>query len=303
MKDRRSKSSKSSRLAKPSKPTKPADASQPADAPRGASKPSRLLKQSRASNAGNTPKGIMRDPDAIEGMRLNKYVAHSGIYSRRQAGDFVKEGIVTVNGAVQLDPSYQVKKGDVITFRGKTIVPEVELVYILLNKPTGVITTVNDERGRQTVMDILGDTVKQRVFPVGRLDRETTGLLLLTNDGELAKKLTHPTHRVPKVYHVALDNALSKADLKKITDGLTLEDGPVHVDWINYPDESKKKEVALEIHHGRNRIVRRIFEHLGYVVERLDRSYLAGLTKKDLPRGYFRYLQEKEIVMLKHFTR
>jgi 23S rRNA pseudouridine2605 synthase len=141
------------------------------------------------------------------------------------------------------------------------------------------------------------------VFPVGRLDRDTTGLLLLTNDGDLAKRLTHPSHKVPKIYHATLDNILTKADMQKIADGLKLEDGPVKVSWINYPDDAKKKEVALEIHQGRNRIVRRIFEHLGYEVLKLDRTYLAGLTKKDLPRGFIRYLSQQEIIMLKHFTK
>lgn len=260
------------------------------------------LRQSKARNAGPPP-SVQRNPEDIIGMRLNKYVAHSGVCSRRQAGDFVKDGLVTVNGTVLKDPSYQIKEGDQVTFRGKSISPSAEFVYLLLNKPKGVITTLSDDRGRKTVMDILGDTIPQRIFPVGRLDRDTTGLLLLTNDGDLAKKLMHPSHLVPKVYKVTLDRNIPKADLQRIIDGLTLEDGPVEVNWVNYPDEKNHKEVALEIHHGRNRIVRRIFEHLDYTVDKLDRSYLAGLTKKDLPRSYFRYLTNPEIVMLKHFVK
>ncbi|MEZ4985582.1 MAG: pseudouridine synthase [Saprospiraceae bacterium] len=260
------------------------------------------FKRSQARNAAPPP-GIERQPEDDDGMRLNKYVAHSGICSRRQAGEYVKDGLVTVNGEVEKNPAYQVQQGDVITFRGKIIAPASQFVYILLNKPKGVITTLSDEKGRKTVMDLLGDNLPARVFPVGRLDRDTTGLLLLTNDGDLAKKLTHPSHRVPKVYHATLDKGLSKVDLQKIEEGITLEDGIVKVNWINFPNPEKKKEVAVEIHIGRNRIVRRIFEHLGYEVTHLDRNYLAGLTKKDLPRGYFRYLNEKEIIMLKHFVK
>lgn len=260
------------------------------------------LRQSNARNAGK-PKGVARKAADAIGMRLNKYVAHSGICSRRQAGDYVKDGLVTVNGKIEINPAYQIQKGDEVSFRGKPIKPEARLIYLLLNKPKNVITTTQDDRGRKTVMDLIGEAVPERVFPVGRLDRDTTGLLLLTNDGDLAKKLMHPSHKVPKVYKATLDKTLSKQNMGKIAEGLTLEDGPVSVNWINFPNDKLKKEVSLEIHHGRNRIVRRIFEHLGYNVDKLDRSYLAGLNKKDLPRGFFRYLTEKEILMLKHFTK
>lgn len=260
------------------------------------------VRQSRARNAGKAP-SVRRDPADIIGMRLNKYVAHSGVCSRRQAAEYVKDGLVKVNEQVQKDPSYQIQEGDVVKFRGAVIQPEEEFVYLLMNKPKGVITTLSDERGRQTVMDVLGDQVPQRVFPVGRLDRDTTGLLLLTNDGDLAKKLMHPSHEMPKVYKTTLNKAVSEVDIEKIRQGLLLEDGPVSVNWVNYPDGRDHTVVTLEIHLGRNRIVRRIFEHLGYRVEKLDRTYLAGLTKKDLPRSYFRYLTEREIVMLKHFTK
>ncbi|MEL6831930.1 MAG: pseudouridine synthase [Bacteroidota bacterium] len=260
------------------------------------------LRQSRARNAGPSP-GLRRDPAEIIGMRLNKYISHSGICSRRQAAEYVKDGLVKVNGRLEQNPAYQIQEGDVVTFRGKKVEPEADFVYVLLNKPRGVITTMSDERNRRTVMDILGDAVPQRIFPVGRLDRDTTGLLLLTNDGDLAKKLMHPSHEVPKVYVATLDKPLSNADLQQIEKGLTLEDGPVSVDWINFSDEKNRNQVSLEIHQGRNRIVRRIFEHVGYEVVKLDRTYLAGLNKKDLPRGYFRYLNEKEIIMLKHFVK
>ena len=241
-------------------------------------------------------------PEEVEGMRLNKYVAHCGVCSRRQAADFIKEGKVTVNGEVVLEPFYQVKMKDQIAFEGKPIQPEVRKVYILMNKPKGVITTVSDEKGRKTVLDILNNKVKERIYPVGRLDRDTTGLLLLTNDGDLAKKLAHPSHKVQKFYHVTLDRPLHLNDLEKIRAGLELEDGKAFVDGIDYVQGGGKAEVGVEIHIGKNRIVRRIFESLGYTVEKLDRTYYAGLTKKDLPRGHFRFLSQREIIMLQHFA-
>jgi 23S rRNA pseudouridine2605 synthase len=260
------------------------------------------FRASRARNAGKAP-GIRQKPAEAVGMRLNKFVAHCGICSRRQAADLVKEGKVQVNGKVCDNPAYQIAKGDLVTYQGKTLQLEEHKVYLLLNKPRGVLTTVKDDRGRKTVIDLLGEVVRERVFPVGRLDRDTAGLLLLTNDGDLAKSLMHPSHKVPKVYKATLDKPLTKKDLEQIQAGLTLEDGPAPVSWINFPDEQDRKTVSLEIHYGRNRIVRRLFEHLGYQVDRLDRIYLAGLTKKDLPRGYFRYLTEQEIIMLQHFMR
>ena len=235
-------------------------------------------------------------------MRLNKYVAHCGICSRRQAAEYVKQGEVSVNGEKITEPGYQVKEGDQVAFRGKPIRPEKKLVYILLNKPKDYITTVKDDRGRRTVLDLLGGRIEERIFPVGRLDRATTGLLLLTNDGELAEKLAHPSNKVNKLYHVVLDTPLSTADLEKIRNGLKLEDGKATVDAVDYVQGKKKNEIGIELHIGRNRIVRRIFEHLGYKVVRLDRVYYAGLTKKDLPRGRWRHLEEKEVIMLKHFT-
>lgn len=261
----------------------------------------RKFQQSKARNAGPPP-GVERPAGDGVGMRLNKFIAHGGICSRRQAADFIKQGKVTVNGTVVREPGYEVQKGDAVAFKGEPVQLSERLVYVLLNKPRDIITTVSDDRGRQTVLDLLKGEVKERVFPVGRLDRDTTGLLLLTNDGDLAKRLMHPRHRVPKVYHATLDKPLTRADMEKIRSGIELEDGPVQVNWINYPDEQKKRTAALEIHVGRNRVVRRLFESLGYRVEKLDRTYYAGLTKKDLPRGFFRHLTEREIIMLKHFS-
>jgi len=250
---------------------------------------------------GRSQKEDRRVP--AEPLRLVKYLSHSGVCSRRQAGEYVKAGLVQVNGRVELNPAYRVQPGDRVTFRGRLIRPEERKVYILLNKPKDVITTTRDERGRRTVLDLLRGRVQERIFPVGRLDRNTTGLLLLTNDGELAEKLSHPSHRVPKIYHVVLDKPLQRAHLEAIRQGLTLEDGPAPVDGIDYVQGKPKNEVGIEIHIGRNRIVRRLFEHLGYQVLRLDRTFYAGLTKKDLPRGRFRHLTQKEIILLKHFLR
>lgn len=237
------------------------------------------------------------------GMRLNKYVAHCGVASRRAAAELIKQGRISVNGEVEKAPGYQIEEGDVVSFDGKKLQPEGRKVYILMNKPKDAITTVKDERGRRTVIDLLRGKIKERIFPVGRLDRETTGLLLLTNDGDLAEKMTHPRYQMKKVYYASLDKELQPEDLKKIEKGLQLEDGPVQVDWVEYLPNQPKTEVGLEIHVGRNRIVRRIFEHLGYHVKRLDRVYLGGLTKKDLKRGWWRHLTQQEIIMLKHFNK
>ncbi|MEZ5039409.1 MAG: pseudouridine synthase [Saprospiraceae bacterium] len=242
-------------------------------------------------------------PIDVEGMRLNKYVAHCGVASRRQAAELIKEGLVKVNGEVVKEPGYQVQKGDEISCKDQPLRPEIRLVYILMNKPKDVITTLKDEKGRRTVIDLLMGKVKERIFPVGRLDRDTTGLLLLTNDGDLAEKMTHPRYQMKKIYYASLDKDLTKADLEKIGLGVNLEDGLAPVNWVQYLPDQPKTEVGLEIHMGRNRIVRRIFEHLGYEVKKLDRIYLGGLTKKDLKRGWWRHLTEQEIIMLKHFNK
>jgi len=235
-------------------------------------------------------------------MRLNRYVAHCGIAARRKCDEFIKDGLVKVNGKVIIEPGFRVKDSDKVSFKGKKIQPITNRVYVLMNKPKNVITTTNDEKGRKTVMDIVKSKVKERVYPVGRLDRNTTGLLLLTNDGDLAKKLSHPSYEVKKIYHVQLDKLVSLEHISQIRKGLKLDDGLAPVDKVSHLKGKEKNLVGIEIHIGRNRIVRRIFESLGYVVVKLDRVYYAGLTKKDLPRGWFRELSEKEIIMVKHFN-
>jgi 23S rRNA pseudouridine2605 synthase len=233
-------------------------------------------------------------------MRLNKFIAHCGICARRQAAEHVKNGDVTVNGALEKSPGYLVQESDEVTFKSKPIKLEARKVYLLMNKPKNTITSLSDEKGRPTVMDIVGEGVKERIFPVGRLDRMTTGLLLLTNDGDLAKKLSHPSHEVAKFYVATLDKKLTKKHLEEIENGLVLEDGPAPVVSVGYA-EGKKDVIGIELHIGRNRIVRRIFAHLGYEVVKLDRTYYAGLTKKDIGRGKFRHLTKQEVIMLKHF--
>lgn len=239
----------------------------------------------------------------VEGkMPLNKYIAHCGICSRREAIDLIKEGKVKVNDAVVSEPGYKVQANDRVWYEGKPIKTQEKFVYYLLNKPKNYITTTDDPEGRKTVLDLIRPITDQRVYPVGRLDRNTTGLLLLTNDGDLAQKLSHPKHRTRKIYHVVLDKSLTKKDFDAIADGLILEDGMAEVDEVAYINPDDKKEIGIEIHSGRNRIVRRIFEHLKYEVKALDRVVYAGLTKKNLPRGKFRALDDKEVIFLKHFN-
>lgn len=269
----------------------------------GKSRPPSSSSRPPARRPGGWDRPSKPSPEREESfpMRLNKYVAHCGVCSRRQAIVYVKGGLVAVNGAVVTEPGVEVLATDKITFKGKFIRPEERKVYILINKPRDVITTLSDEKGRKTVMEILKGKVRERIFPVGRLDRNTTGLLLLTNDGDLAEKLAHPSKQVKKIYHVVLDKPLERSHLERIRQGIELEDGPIKVDGIDYVDGAPKSEVGIEIHSGRNRIVRRIFENLNYEVLRLDRVVYAGLTKKDLPRGFWRHLTEREVIMLKHF--
>lgn len=258
-------------------------------------------KSFRPNNKKSASTNPKIDKPADDSYRLNKYIAHCGICSRRDAADLVKSGKILVNGTVLDNPAYIVQKKDVISYNGKPVKPEENKIYLLLNKPKNVVTTLSDEQNRRTIMDIIKDDISERIYPVGRLDRNSTGLLLMTNDGDLAQKLSHPSRQVKKLYHVGLDKNLSKNDFEKIMSGLTLEDGPIRVDGMEYVD-GKKDEVGIEIHSGKNRIIRRIFEHVGYEVKKLDRVYFAGLTKKYLPRGRYRMLSNQEIIMLKHFT-
>lgn len=246
----------------------------------------------------NTP-SVEYAPTPATEIRLNKYIADAGICSRRNADMYISAGNVTVNGEVMTTLGYRVKPTDEVRFDGKLLSSE-KKEYILLNKPKGFITTTNDEKGRKTVMDLVANATNARILPVGRLDRATTGLLLLTNDGELTKKLTHPTHGVRKIYHVILDRKLEYKDFIAIEQGLELEDGFIQVDEISYVDQKPKNEIGIKIHSGRNRIVRRIFEHLGYQVDKLDRVVFAGLTKKDLPRGHWRRLTQQEVINLRN---
>ena len=236
--------------------------------------------------------------DPNEPMRLNKFLANAGICSRREADEFIAAGVVKVNGEVVTTLGAKVSPTDEVRFHEDPVSIE-KKVYVLLNKPKGYVTTVEDPQDRKTVMDLVKGACRERIYPVGRLDRNTTGVLLLTNDGELASKLTHPQYRKKKIYHVHLDRNVTAADLRQIADGIQLEDGEVHADAVEYASETDKKQVGIEIHSGRNRIVRRIFEHLGYKVLKLDRVYFAGLTKKLVKRGDWRFLTEKEVNMLR----
>lgn len=232
-------------------------------------------------------------------IRLNKYIANAGVCSRREADEKIKSGLVQVNGKVVTELGTKVLPSDKVTIGSQTLTLE-KYRYILLNKPKAYITTVTDPHDRETVMSLIRDACPERVYPVGRLDRNTTGLLLFTNDGTIAKKLTHPRYGIRKIYHIVLDKPLTRADLQTIEKGIELDDGFIKVDSIEYIADAKDKcEIGMELHSGRNRVVRRIFEKLEYRVEKLDRVYFAGLTKKNLPRGKWRFLEEQEINMLK----
>jgi 23S rRNA pseudouridine2605 synthase len=237
-------------------------------------------------------------PEQDSTVRLNRYLANSGICSRREADKYIQTGVVEVNGKIVTELGIKVKEGDVVKFGGEQVNPE-KKVYLLLNKPKDYITTVDDPHAEKTVLDIVGQACKERIYPVGRLDRSTTGVLLLTNDGDLTKKLLHPKFNKKKVYYITLDKNISKTDMIKLTEGIDLEDGPATVDAVSFVAENNAREIGVEIHSGRNRIIRRMFEAMGYKVVKLDRVYFCGLTKKGLRRGAFRFLSQKEINMLK----
>ena len=241
-------------------------------------------------------KDILTDPN--EPIRLNKFLANAGVCSRREADEFITAGVVSVNGVIVTELGTKIKRTDEVKFHDEPVSIE-RKAYVLLNKPKDCVTTSDDPQERKTVMDFVKGACKERIYPVGRLDRNTTGVLLLTNDGDLASKLTHPKYLKKKIYHVYCDKNVTKADLDQIAAGVTLDDGEIHADAISYASETDKSQVGIEIHSGKNRIVRRIFESLGYKVIKLDRVYFAGLTKKGLRRGDWRYLTEQEVNMLR----
>ena len=238
---------------------------------------------------------FVRKPN--DGIRLNKFISNSGICSRREADTYIEHGSVTVNGKLVTEMGYKVKSGDEVRFDGSLISPEKKR-YVLLNKPKNYITTMDDDRGRKTVMDLVQNATEERIYPVGRLDRMTTGLLLFTNDGDLAKKLTHPKHHIRKLYHTSLDRKLDLKDLERLRGDVIIEGRKVFIDAVSYVEGQNRTEVGIEIHSGRNRIVRKIFEHVGYKVTKLDRVIFAELTKKNLPRGRWRELTKQEIFNL-----
>ena len=241
---------------------------------------------------------VIDDLDPTMEIRLNKFMANAGICSRREADEYITNGKVTVNGEVVTELGVKITASDIVEFDGKVVTPE-RKCYVLLNKPKDCVTTSDDPNGRLTVLDLVKNACKERIYPVGRLDRNTTGVLLLTNDGDLASKLTHPKYVKKKIYHVWTDKDITEEDMQRIADGIELEDGEIHADAISYASETDRNQAGIEIHSGRNRIVRRIFEHLGYRVTKLDRVYFAGLTKKNLPRGRWRYLTQEEVNFLR----
>lgn len=233
-----------------------------------------------------------------EKIRLNKYIAASGVCSRRDADEIIKRGEITVNGKPVTEMGSMVNRSDEVRYRNKKLSAE-KMVYIVLNKPKDYVTTTSDPHAEKTVLDLIGDRCSERVYPVGRLDKSTTGVLLLTNDGELAGKLTHPKYKRRKIYHVFLDKDVVKEDLFRLTEGIDLDGETIAADAVSYADPADRTQIGIELHSGQNRVVRRLFETLGYKVKKLDRVYFAGLTKKNLPRGKWRFLNEKEINMLK----
>jgi len=245
-----------------------------------------------------TNRDIPKKASLSEEIRLNRFIANSGVCSRREADKFIAAGVVTVNGKPVTELGVKVKPTDEVRFDGRRLTAE-KKVYLLLNKPKDFVTTTDDPHADKIVMDLVKGACPERIYPVGRLDRNTTGLLLFTNDGDLSKRLTHPSHNMKKIYQVSLDKAVTMNHLQQIADGIELEDGRIAADEISYISQEAKNEIGIEIHSGKNHIVRRIFEYLGYRVKKLDRVYFAGLTKKNLPRGKYRFLTDKEIQYLK----
>jgi 23S rRNA pseudouridine2605 synthase len=294
-----------SRSQAPANPVVPKTASPKTGSPRSGSRatdsPLPVSKRINSQNTKSKPSlpAEQQEPQ----MPLNKYIAHSGISGRREAAELVKSGEVTVNNQIVTEPGTKVSESDVVKVKGKKITPSKNFVYILLNKPKDYITTTEDPQGRKTVLDLLRNATSERVYPIGRLDRNTSGVLLFTNDGELAQTLSHPSHEVKKIYEVRLDKDLAKNDFDKLLQGITLDDGFISPDALAYADSKDKSIIGIEIHSGRNRIVRRIFEKLGYDVRGLDRVMYAGLTKKNVQRGKWRMLEEKEVRILKHFNK
>ena len=268
------------------------------------SQPSRSISIQK-KGADKTDKAVAKNetPASTEAVPLNKYISHGGLCSRRDAAELIKQGKVKVNGALVTEPGFKVSAADEVKVAGKKVTPVRNLVYILLNKPKDYITTTDDPQQRKTVLDLVRRATPERVYPVGRLDRNTSGVLLLTNDGELSQKLTHPSNEIKKLYAVTLDKPLTKAHFEAILQGVSLEDGMAHVDSLAFTDAKDHTQLGIELHSGKNRIVRRIFEHFGYDVRGLDRVLFAGLTKKNVPRGKWRFLNEKEIRDLKFFKK
>lgn len=260
----------------------------------GAGKHKKTLKKKTKKFVPPDPVKYQEVIDPATEIRLNKFLANAGVASRREADQLILKGEIMVNGVVATELGMRVTTADEVVYQGKKVESEYK-VYILLNKPKNCVTTSDDPECRLTVMDLVRNACPERIYPVGRLDRNTTGVLLITNDGELSSKLTHPSYKKKKIYHVWLNKPVSMEHMQQIADGIELEDGPIHADAVSYVKEDDLAQVGIEIHSGRNRIVRRIFEHLGYRVIKLDRVYFAGLTKKNLPRGRWRYLDEQEV--------
>jgi 23S rRNA pseudouridine2605 synthase len=291
------KSATSAKNAKPTRPVKDApvkkSSTQPAEKEVSARDKRKYIDFKEKVKKGDPLPSFNEDE-----IRLNKYLSNAGICSRREADVLIQTGVVSINGEIVTELGYKIKPGDVVRYDGETINAETKR-YVLLNKPKGFITTMDDPFGRKTVMGLVRKACRERVYPVGRLDRDTTGLLLFTNDGDMAKKLTHPKHRALKIYHAELNKPVSREHLQQLLKGIDLEDGKTNFDAAEYVKEGNSREVGVEIHSGKNRIVRRMFEALGYDVVKLDRVQFAGLTKKDLPRGMYRHLTEKEVSFLK----